>query len=116
MLIIVPGLRSSCLNKSKLFKIRKYSAEHTCSVRDRVYTRRQGITDVVVVLIMDKFIAPSIIYTPKDVAEDMLKVHDVALTYMHAWRAKEKAIKLVHKDLTDSYAKLSDNLRSKLCI
>ncbi|KAH0734668.1 hypothetical protein KY285_010375, partial [Solanum tuberosum] len=79
----------------ELFKIRKYCAEHTCSVRDRVYARRQGITDVVAILIIDKFIDPSTVYTPKDIAEDVLKVHDVALTYMQAWRAKEKAIKLL---------------------
>ncbi|KAH0735706.1 hypothetical protein KY285_011413 [Solanum tuberosum] len=92
-------LNSSCLNQSKLFKIRKYCAEHTCSVRDRVYARRQGITDVVAVLIMDKFIDPSTVYTPKDIAEDVLKVHDVALTYMQAWRAKERAIKLTYPGL-----------------
>ncbi|KAH0657763.1 hypothetical protein KY289_026511 [Solanum tuberosum] len=67
-----------------LFKIRKYCAEHTCSIRERVYARRQGITDVVAVLIMDKFINPSTLYTPKDIAEDMLKVHGVAMTYMQA--------------------------------
>ncbi|KAH0696603.1 hypothetical protein KY289_014085 [Solanum tuberosum] len=99
-------MNSSCLNQSKLFKVRKYCAEHTCSVRDRVYARRQGITDIVAVLIMDKFIDPSTVYTPKDIAEDVLKVHDVALTYMQAWRAKEKAIKLVRGDPTESYAKL----------
>ncbi|KAH0662483.1 hypothetical protein KY284_027414 [Solanum tuberosum] len=101
-------MNSSCLNQSKLFKIRKYCAEHTCSVRDRVYARRQGITDVVAVLIMDKFIDPSIVYTPKDIAEDVLKVHGVALTYMQAWRAKEKAIKLVRGDPAESYAKLPE--------
>ncbi|KAH0717365.1 hypothetical protein KY285_013396 [Solanum tuberosum] len=101
-------MNSSCLNQSKLFKVRKYCAEHTCSVRDRVYARRQGITDIVAVLIMDKFIDPSTVYTPKDIAEDVLKVHDVALTYMQAWRAKEKAIKLVRGDPTESYAKLPE--------
>ncbi|XP_049356847.1 uncharacterized protein LOC125821471 [Solanum verrucosum] len=99
-------MNSSCLNQSKLFKIRKYCAEHTCSIRDRVYARRQGITDVVAVLIMDKFIDPSTVYTPKDISEDVLKVHDVALTYMQAWRAKENAIKLVRGDPAESYAKL----------
>ncbi|XP_049366939.1 uncharacterized protein LOC125831844 [Solanum verrucosum] len=103
-------MNSSCLNQSKLFKIRKYCAEHTCSVRDRVYARRQGITDVVAVLIMDKFINPSTVYTPKDISEDVLKVHDVALTYMQAWRAKEKAIKLVRGDPAESYAKLPGHI------
>ncbi|KAH0781359.1 hypothetical protein KY290_000957 [Solanum tuberosum] len=46
------------------------------------------------------------VYTPKDIAKDMLKLHDVSLTYMQAWRVKEKALKLLRGDLTESYAKL----------
>ncbi|KAK6780354.1 hypothetical protein RDI58_022538 [Solanum bulbocastanum] len=57
---------------------------------------------------MDKFIDPATVYTPKDIAEDMLKLHDVSLTCMQAWRAKEKAIKLVCGDPAESYAKLSE--------
>ncbi|KAK6778468.1 hypothetical protein RDI58_025186 [Solanum bulbocastanum] len=109
-------MNSSCLNQSGLFKIRKYCVEHICSVRDRVYARRQGVTHVVAVLIMDKFIDPSTVYTLKDIAEDMLKVHDVALTYMQAWRAKEKAIKLMRGDLAESYAKLSGYQIIKLIV
>ncbi|XP_069145715.1 uncharacterized protein [Solanum lycopersicum] len=88
-------MRASSLNKSSLFKVRKYIAQHTCCVRERVYVRRQEITDVVAVLIMDNYIDPSMVYTPKDVADDMLKLHGVSLTYIQAWRAKEKAVKLV---------------------
>lgn len=75
-------MNSSCLNKSKLFKIRKYSGKHTCFVRDKVYTRHEGMNDAVAALIIDKFIDPSTIYTLKDITEDMLKVYDVALTYV----------------------------------
>ncbi|XP_049414466.1 uncharacterized protein LOC125877172 [Solanum stenotomum] len=77
-------MNSTSLNQSGLFKIKIYYADHTCSVRDRVYARRHGIIDVVAVLIMDKFIDPVTVYTPKDIAEDMLKVHDVSLKYMQA--------------------------------
>ncbi|KAH0707745.1 hypothetical protein KY285_010935 [Solanum tuberosum] len=57
---------------------------------------------------MDNFIDPSTVYTPKDIAEDMLKVHGVAMTYMQAWRAKQKAIILVRGDPAESYAKLPE--------
>ena len=77
-------MRASSLNKSSLFKVRKYIAQHTCCVRERVYARRQGITDVVAVLIMDNYIDPSKVYTPKDVADDMSKLHGVSLTYIQA--------------------------------
>ncbi|KAH0683270.1 hypothetical protein KY290_021856 [Solanum tuberosum] len=59
---------------------------------------------------MDKFIGPTIVYTPKDIAEDMLTLHDVSLTHMQAWRAKEKAIKLARENPSKSYAKLSGYL------
>ena len=72
-------MRASSLNKSNLFKVRKYIPQHTCSVRERVYARRQGITDVVAVLIMEKYIDPSAVYTPKDIANDMLKLHGVSI-------------------------------------
>ncbi|KAG5592871.1 hypothetical protein H5410_043385 [Solanum commersonii] len=70
---------------------------------------------------MDKFIDPSTVYTPKDIAEDVLKVHDVALTYMQAWRAKEKAIKLVIPstvdihDVVDGPKRYIVNLYTKMC-
>ncbi|TMW93592.1 hypothetical protein EJD97_011407 [Solanum chilense] len=99
-------MKASTLNKSNLFKVRKYNAQHTCFVRDRVYARRQGITDVVAVLIMEKYIDPSTVYTPKDISADMLKLHRVSLTYIQAWRAREKAIKLVRGDPAKSYARL----------
>ena len=77
-------MRASSLNKSSLFKVRKYIAHYTCCVRERVYARRQGITDVVAVLIIEKYIDPSKVHTPKDVADDMSKLHGVSLTYIQA--------------------------------
>ena len=79
-----------------------------------MYAGRQGITDVVAVLIMEKYIGPSTVYTPKDIADDMLKLHGVSLTYIQTWRAKEKAIKLVREDPAESYAKLSGNIDVKV--
>ncbi|XP_027768029.1 uncharacterized protein LOC114074349 [Solanum pennellii] len=55
---------------------------------------------------MEKYIDPSTVYTSKDIATDMLKLHGVSLTYIHAWGAREKTIKLVHGDPAESYAKL----------
>ena len=39
----------------------------------------------------------------------MLKLHGVSLTYIQAWRAKEKAVKLVRGDPAESYARLPGN-------
>ena len=77
-----------------------------------MYARRQGITDVVAVLIMDNYIDSSKVYTQKDVADDMLKLHGVSLTYIQARRAKEKAVKLVQGEPTESYARLPCNFEN----
>lgn len=73
---------TSYLNQSILFKIQKFCGNHTCSFRERVYERDQQITNVIAVIILDKFIDPKTTYTPKDIDEDMLKLHNVSLTYM----------------------------------
>ncbi|KAH0713111.1 hypothetical protein KY289_009070 [Solanum tuberosum] len=99
-------LKSPSLNQSRLFKIRKYCGTHTCSVRERIYARRQRITDVVAILVLDKFIDTKKIYTPRAIADDMLKLHGVTLSYMQAWRSKEKAVKMLQGDPTESYARI----------
>ncbi|XP_049388095.1 uncharacterized protein LOC125852399 [Solanum stenotomum] len=68
-------LKSSSLNQSGLFKIRKY-----CDTKK--------------------------IYTPRDIADDILKLHGVTLSYMQAWRSKEKAVKMLRGDPTESYTRI----------
>lgn len=100
-------LKASSLNQSRLFKIRKYCGTRTCSVRERIYERRQGLTDVVAILVLDKFVDTKKIHTPRDIVEDMMKLHGVSLTYMQAWRSKKKAIKILRGDLTVSYDRIT---------
>ncbi|KAH0716745.1 hypothetical protein KY290_013012 [Solanum tuberosum] len=57
-------------------------------------------------MILDTFVDLATVYTPKDIVKGMLKLHDVSLTYMQAWRAKEKALKILCGDPAESYAKL----------
>ena len=39
-----------------------------------------------------------------------MTMHGVSLTYIQAWRAKKKTIKLMREDSAESYAKLPSNL------
>ncbi|KAH0748101.1 hypothetical protein KY290_027333 [Solanum tuberosum] len=80
---VISDVSNLFIDENQLFKIRN-TVRNTLVPLGKVYARRQGITDVVAVLIMDKFINPSTLYTPKDITEDMLKVHGVAMTYMQA--------------------------------
>ncbi|XP_060206278.1 uncharacterized protein LOC132633916 [Lycium barbarum] len=55
---------------------------------------------------MDKYEDPKRVYTPKDIASDMRKQHGLTMTYMQAYRAKEKALNKLRGDPTESYNKL----------
>ncbi|XP_060210368.1 uncharacterized protein LOC132637273 [Lycium barbarum] len=100
------SFKSSSLNDSGLFKIRSFCEQHSCSLKDRIYSRRQATTAVVGIMIMDKYEDPKRVYTPKDIASDMRKQHGLTMTYMQAYRAKEKALNMLRGDPTESYNKL----------
>ncbi|XP_075080337.1 uncharacterized protein LOC142165856 [Nicotiana tabacum] len=53
-----------------------------------------------------KYCDPKTVYTPKDIQIDMLSQHGVNLSYMQAWRAKEKALQFLRGHPADSYNKL----------
>ncbi|XP_070042162.1 uncharacterized protein [Nicotiana tomentosiformis] len=61
-------------------------------------------------MMMPKYPDPKIIYTPKDIQTGMLSEHGVNLTYMQAWRAKEKALEFLRGHPDDSYNRLSSYL------
>ncbi|XP_060201958.1 uncharacterized protein LOC132630394 [Lycium barbarum] len=110
--LVCPGdncswcLKASSLNESRLFKIRNFCDVHTCLLKDRIYEQRQATSNVVSIIIMDKYEDPKTIYTPKDISRDMRKQHGVTLTYMQAYRAKQKAMIMLQGDPTDSYSKI----------
>ncbi|XP_070013755.1 uncharacterized protein [Nicotiana sylvestris] len=61
-------------------------------------------------MVIPKYSDPKTIYTPKDIQFDMLSEHGVNLTYMQAWRAKEKALQFLRGHPADSYSKLPSYL------
>ncbi|XP_019234241.1 PREDICTED: uncharacterized protein LOC109214749 [Nicotiana attenuata] len=66
-------------------------------------TSRQPIVGSMVIR---KYCDPKTVYTPKDIQTDMLSEHEVNLSYMKAWRAKEKALQFLRGNPADSYSKL----------
>ncbi|KAM3266019.1 hypothetical protein P3L10_003013 [Capsicum annuum] len=99
-------LLSFRINKSKIFKIRKYCDIHTCSIKDQVYGRRQRMTKVVAGLIVGNYVDTKRIYTPNDIVSDMMREHGTSLDYHQAWRAKIKAATMLRGDPTESYQKI----------
>ncbi|XP_009785229.2 uncharacterized protein [Nicotiana sylvestris] len=84
--------KATSINDSAMFKIRKFNSLHTCSLMDNTFIQRKPTAMVVGSMVIPKYADPKTIYTPKDIQTDMLSEHGVNLTYMQAWRAKEKSI------------------------
>ncbi|XP_075112488.1 uncharacterized protein LOC107782403 [Nicotiana tabacum] len=57
-------------------------------------------------MVIPKYCDPTTVYTPKDIQTDMLSEHGVNLSYMQAWRVKEKALQFLRGNPADSYSKL----------
>ncbi|XP_070004150.1 uncharacterized protein [Nicotiana sylvestris] len=57
-------------------------------------------------MVVPKYCDPNTVYTPKDIQTDMLSEHGLNLSYMQAWRAKEKALQFLRGNPSDSYSKL----------
>nr|XP_033514816.1 uncharacterized protein LOC117279403 [Nicotiana tomentosiformis] len=102
--------KSTSINESALFKVRKFNSLHTCSLMDNTYIQRKATAMIVDSTVMPKYADPKIIYTPKDIQTDMLSEHGVNLTYMQAWRAKEKTLEFLRGHPAESYSRLPSYL------
>ncbi|XP_019255305.1 PREDICTED: uncharacterized protein LOC109233907 [Nicotiana attenuata] len=101
---------STNINESELFKVQKFNSLNTCSLMDNTHIQRKATAMVVGSMVMPKYTDPKTIYTPKDIQIDMLSDHGVNLTYMPAWRAKEKALEFLRGHPADSYSRLPSYL------
>ncbi|XP_070011480.1 uncharacterized protein [Nicotiana sylvestris] len=99
--------KATSINDSAMFKIRSFNRQHTCSLMDETFIQRKRTAYVVGSMVIPKYYDPKTVYTPKDIQTDMLFEHGVNLSYMQAWRAKEKALQFLRGNPADSYSKLS---------
>ncbi|XP_075104457.1 uncharacterized protein LOC142178562 [Nicotiana tabacum] len=102
--------KATSINDSAMFKVRKFNSLHTCSLMDSTFIQRKPTAMVVGSMVIPKYADPKIIYTPKDIQTDMFFEHGVNLTYMQAWRAKEKALEFLIGHHAVSYNKLPSYL------
>ncbi|XP_070019847.1 uncharacterized protein [Nicotiana sylvestris] len=98
--------KASSINKSELFKVREFIDKHTCPLKDKVYEQRQASSSLIGGMIRPKLTNHKIKYTPKDIIDDVKSDLGVDVSYMLAWRAKEKAINFLRGEPADSYKKL----------
>ncbi|XP_019257615.1 PREDICTED: uncharacterized protein LOC109235818 [Nicotiana attenuata] len=98
--------KATSINDSAMFKIRSFNRQHTCSLMDETFIQRKRTAAVVGSMVIPKYCDLKTVYTPKDIQTDMLAEYGVNLSYMQAWRAKEKALQFFRGNPSDSYSKL----------
>ncbi|XP_019267455.1 PREDICTED: uncharacterized protein LOC109244772 [Nicotiana attenuata] len=98
--------KASSINKSQMFKVREFNDKHTCPLNDKVYEQRQTSSSLIGGMIRSKLTNHKRKYTPKDIIDDVKSDFGVDVSYMLAWRAKEKAMNFLRGEPIDSYNKL----------
>ncbi|XP_016472222.2 uncharacterized protein LOC107794257 [Nicotiana tabacum] len=91
--------KAASINKSELFKVRKFIDNHTCPLKDNVYKQRQACSSLIGGMIRPKRTNHKRKYTPKDIIDDVKSDLGVDVSYMLAWRAKEKAMNFLRDPL-----------------
>nr|XP_016474299.1 PREDICTED: uncharacterized protein LOC107796086 [Nicotiana tabacum] len=99
-------LKASSLRASNLFKVTDFNSVHSCLTDKRFCSQKQAVSAFVAAVVQDKLVDPKIIYTPTDIQRDIQKVYGMDLSYMQAWRSKEKAMQLLRRSPSESYKKM----------
>ncbi|XP_070017356.1 uncharacterized protein [Nicotiana sylvestris] len=86
------------VDRSSPSRVRKFSKDHTCSARDRLFTQRVATAPIIGRIICDKYVDPKTIYTAKDIMKDMKKHYGIDLSYWKANRSKQKALQFLRGD------------------
>ncbi|XP_019240365.1 PREDICTED: uncharacterized protein LOC109220354 [Nicotiana attenuata] len=73
---------------------------------DKVYEQRQASSSLIGGIIRPKLTNHKRKYTPRDIIDDVKSDLGVDVSYMLAWRAKEKAMNFLRGEPADSYKKL----------
>ncbi|KAH0682123.1 hypothetical protein KY289_019875 [Solanum tuberosum] len=99
-------LRSSCRKKSDLFKVRYFNNEHMCPMRDMILTKVQATVGFISGVTAPKLFNHKRIHTPQDVIEDIRAIYGVEISYQQAWRAKERALKMLKGKPSEGYKQM----------
>ncbi|XP_059289862.1 uncharacterized protein LOC132043375 [Lycium ferocissimum] len=98
--------RASSVGKSEMFRVREFRNKHTCPLKDKVYSQRHATSWLIGGIVKPKVANHKWKYTPNDIAEDVKNDLGMDVTYMVAWQAKEKAMKDLMGEPSDSYKKV----------
>ncbi|XP_075091477.1 uncharacterized protein LOC142171689 [Nicotiana tabacum] len=68
---------------------------NSCLNDKRFCSQKQDVSAFVAAVVQDKLVDPKTIYTPTNIQRDIQKTYGMDLSYMQAWRSKEKAMQLL---------------------
>ncbi|KAF3667832.1 putative AT-rich interactive domain-containing protein 1-like [Capsicum annuum] len=89
-----------------IFVVRTFNDEHTCSLMDRVFEQQHTTIAFIAGIISPKLVNHKRIIIPSDIIEDIKRELSLDIDYMMAWRAKERALKILRGRLADGYKKM----------
>ncbi|XP_075086325.1 uncharacterized protein LOC107771862 [Nicotiana tabacum] len=78
-----------------MFKVREFNDKHTCPLKDKVYEQRQAGSSLIGGMIRSKLTNHKRKYTPKDIIDDVKSDFGIDVSYMLAWRSKEKRMNVL---------------------
>ncbi|XP_050217252.1 uncharacterized protein LOC126668077 [Mercurialis annua] len=99
-------LKASSNGDTQQFIIRKQNMDHTCPIETRFNNQNQASASHIAESIKLKYLNVKTKYTPIDIKNDMETIHGVKISYMMAWRSKEKAFEMLRGKPCDSYKAL----------
>ncbi|XP_049344034.1 uncharacterized protein LOC125808367 [Solanum verrucosum] len=99
-------MKASNISKSGMFRIRAFNTDHTCPLKDKVYSQKHATSKLIGGIVKPKFVDHKRKYTPSDIRSDVKIYLGVDVNYSLAWRAKEKALISLRGTTAASYSKL----------
>ncbi|KAM3382708.1 hypothetical protein P3S68_008283 [Capsicum galapagoense] len=87
--------KESCKHGTDTFIVRTFNDEHTCSIMDRVFEQQHATIAFVARITTQKLVSYKRIITLSDIIEDIKRELGLDIDYMKAWRAKERALKML---------------------
>ncbi|XP_055824312.1 uncharacterized protein LOC129892788 [Solanum dulcamara] len=95
------------INKYEMFKISAFNKDHTCPLKDKVYSQKQLTSNLIGGIIKPKLVDHKRKHRATDIKNDVKLDLEININYMCAWRAKEKALISFRGTSAGSYNKLS---------
>ncbi|XP_027767745.1 uncharacterized protein LOC107030060 [Solanum pennellii] len=99
-------MKASNVNKSGMFRIRAFNTDHTCPLKDKVYSQKHATSMLIGGIVKPKLVDHKRKYTPSDIRSDVKIYLGVDVNYSLAWRAREKALVSLRGTVAASYSKL----------